>query len=78
MAPLPAKEGLRFHDRSRRRRPVFGDIGLEPRAVRLTVDDEVAGVVFEGIDGALSEERIVEGVWTTHGSRGLDEGRVAA
>jgi len=47
--------------RSRRRRRELVDVGLEARSVGLAVDDEVEGVVLETIDGALGQERVVEG-----------------
>src|SRR3984885_1161544 len=47
-------------DRSRRRRRVLVDGGLEASAVGLAVDDEVVGVVLESVDGALRQQGVVE------------------
>src|SRR5215216_2770961 len=55
----PEQRGGLGH-RSRRRRPVLLDVGLEAWTIRLAVDDEVVGVVLEAIDGTLAEQRVVE------------------
>src|SRR3954447_13422626 len=58
---LAARVSGHLLHRSRRRRRELVDVGLEPRSVGLAVDDEVEGVVLETIDGALGQQRIVEG-----------------
>ena len=50
----------RSDHRSRRRRSVVVDVGLQPLAIRLAVDDQVVRIVLESIDSALREKRVVE------------------
>ena len=57
-SPSPRRGGL--DHRSRRRRRLVADLGLESRAIGLAIDHEVVGVVAEAVEGALGEQRVVE------------------
>src|SRR6185295_6745151 len=53
--------------RSRRRRSESLDVRLESRPIGVAIDDQVESVVLEAVDGALSEERIVESGYPLRG-----------